>query len=145
MQVKIVLQEKGSEVVSTGLETSLRDIVAILDQRRVGAVVVSRDGRTLDGIVSERDVVRALARDGAAALDRPAREVMTTGELSTCIPEDTVESLMSVMTERRARHIPVVVDGALEGLVSIGDVVKARIAVLEGEARAMHDYIANPY
>lgn len=145
MLVQIVLQEKGSEVVTTGLDTTLREVVALLDQHRIGAVVVSGDGRRLDGIVAERDVVRALAREGAAALDRTAREVMTTGELCTCHLDDTVESLMETMTERRVRHIPVVVDGALGGLVSIGDVVKSRISVLESETRALHDYITNPY
>lgn len=145
MQVQIVLQEKGSDVVTTGLDTALRDVVALLDEHRIGAVVVSRDGVRLDGIVSERDVVRALARDGVGALDRSAREVMTTGELCTCRPDDTVESLMATMTEQRVRHIPVVVDGAIGGVVSIGDVVKSRISVLEHETRALQDYISNPY
>ncbi|MCB0976954.1 MAG: CBS domain-containing protein [Acidimicrobiales bacterium] len=145
MQVQIVLQEKGSDVVTAAPGMSLRDVIALLDEKRIGAVVVSSDGVRLDGIVSERDVVRALAREGAAALSRTAVEVMTTGELCTCTPDDTVESLMTTMTDRRVRHIPVVVDGAISGLVSIGDVVKSRISVLEHEARAMHDYISNPY
>lgn len=145
MQVRIVLQEKGTEVVTAAPNTSLRDVVAMLEQHRIGAVVISADGRHIDGIVSERDVVSALARDGAAALDRPAADVMTTGEACTCVPDDTVESLMETMTERRVRHIPVVVDGALAGVVSIGDVVKSRISVLEHETRALQDYISNPY
>ena len=145
MQVQIVLQEKGAQVVTTGPDTSLRDVVALLDGHRIGAVVVSDDGQRLGGIVSERDVVRALAQEGAAALDRPARDVMTTGELCTCRLDDTVESLMSTMTERRVRHIPVLVDGEIGGVVSIGDVVKNRISVLEHETQALHDYIANPY
>lgn len=145
MQVKIVLQEKGSDVVTATPDTSLRDLIEMLDTKRIGAVVVSSDGVRLDGIVSERDVVRALSRDGAAALDHTALDVMTTGEMCTCRPEDTVESLMTTMTDRRVRHIPVVVDGAISGLVSIGDVVKSRISVLESEAQAMHDYISNPY
>ncbi len=145
MQVRIVLQEKGIDVVTAEPTTSLRDVVAMLDQHRIGAVVVSADGRRLEGIVSERDVVSALARDGAAALDRTAAEVMSSGEVCTCVPDDTVESLMETMTERRVRHIPVVVDGALGGVVSIGDVVKSRISVLEHETRALQDYITNPY
>lgn len=145
MQVQIVLQEKGADVVTTTPDTSLRDVIALLDEARIGAVVVSADGHRLDGILSERDVVRAIARHGAGALDRPAREVMTTGELYTCGPDDTVESLMSTMTERRVRHIPVLVGGEIGGVVSIGDVVKSRISVLEDETRALHDYIANPY
>jgi len=145
VQVRIVLQEKGTDVVTTGPTTSLRDVVAMLDEHRIGALVVSGDGRHLDGIVSERDVVSALARHGADALDRTAGEVMSTGEVCTCVPDDTVESLMETMTERRVRHIPVVVDGALGGVVSIGDVVKSRISVLEHETRALQDYISNPY
>lgn len=145
MQVQIVLQEKGADVVTAGPDTTLRDVVALLDQARIGAVVISADGRRLDGLLSERDVVRALARHGAEALDKPAREVMTTGELCTCGLEDTVESLMTTMTERRARHIPVLVGGEIGGVVSIGDVVKSRISVLEHETRALHDYITNPY
>ncbi|MBX3314744.1 MAG: CBS domain-containing protein [Actinobacteria bacterium] len=145
MQVQIVLQEKGADVVTAVPDTTMRDVIALLDEARIGAVVISADGRRLDGILSERDVVRALARHGADALDRPAREVMTTGELCTCGLEDTVESLMTTMTERRVRHIPVVVDGDIGGLVSIGDVVKSRISVLEHETRALHDYITNPY
>ena len=88
MQVQIVLQEKGADVVTAVPDTTMRDVIALLDEARIGAVVISADGRRLDGILSERDVVRALARHGADALDRPAREVMTTGELCTRTPSN---------------------------------------------------------
>lgn len=144
MLVSLVLQDKGAEVVTTGPATTLADVVALLDARRIGAVVVSADGRHIDGVVSERDIVAALARSGPDALDLTAGEVMVT-DVFTCHLDTTVESLMSDMTERRVRHIPVVVDGELSGVVSIGDVVKSRISMLEHETQVLHDYIANPY
>ena len=144
MQVSVLLQNKGSDVVSVGPDASVADVVAVLAEHRIGAVVVSADGRHIDGVLSERDVVRALSRDGGAALERPARDLMT-AEVFTCQPDTTVEELMSLMTDRRIRHIPVLVEGNLAGLVSIGDVVKDRISSLEQETKVLHDYIANPY
>ena len=144
MQVSVLLQNKGSDVVSVGPDASVADVVAVLAEHRIGAVVVSADGRHIDGVLSERDVVRALSRDGGAALERPARDLMTS-EVFTCQPDTTVEELMALMTDRRIRHIPVLVEGNLAGLVSIGDVVKDRISSLEQETKVLHDYIANPY
>jgi CBS domain-containing protein len=116
----------------------------VLAEHRIGALVV-RDGRRgLAGVVSERDIVRAIAARGPAALDETARDLMT-AEVVTCEPDTTVEHLMGVMTQRRIRHVPVVVDGDLVGLVSIGDVVKHHIATLEHETKAMQDYISHPY
>jgi len=143
MQVSVLLQTKGSEVVTVGPGQPISEVVAILAEHRIGAVVVMSES-SIDGVLSERDVVRALARDGATALEAAASSLMTV-EVVTCEPDTTVEQLMSTMTERRIRHVPVVVDGELVGLVSIGDVVKHHIAVLEHETQAMHDYIANPY
>lgn len=143
MQVSVVLQDKGSAVVTVDPELLLAEVVALLDRHRIGAVVVSADGRHIDGVLSERDVVRALAADGPSALERKTREVMT-AEVYTCDPDSTVEALMSVMTERRFRHVPVVVDGELAGVVSIGDVVKSRISALENETQVLHEYIQNP-
>lgn len=145
MHVSVVLQDKGTKVVTTTASTSLAEIVSMLDQHRIGAVVVSGDGHGIDGVVSERDIVHALAAAGPAALGLTAADVMTRAPV-TCAPDSTIESLMSVMTERRVRHIPVTDDdGRLTGLVSIGDVVKSRISILEHEAEALQSYITNPY
>ena len=144
MQVSVLLQDKGPEVVTVAPERSVTDVVAVLERHGIGAVVVTADGRAIARVLSERDVVRAIARDGAAALGRTAAELMT-AEVVTCEPDTTVERLMAVMTERRIRHVPVLVRGELAGLVSIGDVVKHRVATLEHETQAMHDYIAHPY
>ena len=111
-------------------------------ERGVGALVVSADGHTIDGILSERDVVRRLA-DGPDVLDLEIRAVMT-ADVRTCGPTDTVEQLMALMTEHRIRHVPIVDDdGRLGGIVSIGDVVKQRLGELEGENRALFDYITH--
>lgn len=144
MQVSVLLQAKGSEVVTVPPETPISVVADQLAAHRIGAVVVTPDGATVVGIVSERDIVWALARRGAAVLDEPVAELMST-ELTTCEPDTTVDWLMATMTEQRVRHVPVLVDGGLAGLVSIGDVVKHHVAVLEHETQAMHDYIAHPY
>ena len=107
---------------------------------RVGALVVSADGRSVDGIVSERDVVRALHERGAGLLADPVSSVMT-AQVHTCVPTAGVEELARTMTEHRVRHVPVVEDGALVGIVSIGDVVKARLDELEEERAQLVDYI----
>ncbi|HEX2577726.1 MAG TPA: CBS domain-containing protein [Aquihabitans sp.] len=144
MQVSVLLQGKGGGVVTVGPDTPTSDVVATLAEHRIGAVVVSGDGQGIDGVLSERDVVRALAGHGVAALERPASAWMTT-EVVTCGLDTTVEQLMATMTDRRIRHVPVVVDGVLAGVVSIGDVVKDRISALEHETQVLHDYIANPF
>ncbi len=143
MQVSVLLLAKGSAVVTVAPDVSTVDVLATLAHHRIGAVVVSADGRRIDGVLSERDVVRALARHGATALDEPVSRWMTS-EVVTCQPDTTVEELMTTMTKRRIRHVPVVVDGALAGVVSIGDVVKDRISALEQETEVLHQYIANP-
>lgn len=143
MQVSVLLQNKGADVVTVRPDDTVAEAVRVLAVHRIGAVVVSADGETIDGVLSERDVVRALADRGASAIDLLARDLMSS-EVVTCQPDTTVETLMSVMTERRIRHIPVVVDGRIAGLVSIGDVVKDRISALEHETKALHDYISNP-
>ncbi|CAN5636642.1 CBS domain-containing protein [soil metagenome] len=144
MQVSVLLQSKGSEVVTVGPRDRVADVLATLAERHIGAVIVSADGRRIDGICSERDVVRALARHGSSVLDAPVDSLMTT-RVVTCQPDTTVEELMSTMTDHRIRHVPVVVEGALAGVVSIGDVVKDRIAALEHETQVLHEYIANPF
>lgn len=144
MQVSVLLQAKGSAVVTVQPDLVTAEVVAVLAEHHIGAVVVSADGSHIDGVLSERDIVRAIAREGSAALDAPVQRWMT-ADVVTCQPDTTVEHLMTTMTARRIRHVPVVVDGVLVGLVSIGDVVKDRISGLEAETQVLHDYIANPY
>lgn len=143
MQVSVLLQAKGSEVVTVSPDITITEVVAVLARHRIGAAVVSADGELIDGIVSERDIVQALAANGRAILEAPARTVMST-EVITCQPDTTVEELMATMTDRRIRHVPVVAGGCLAGLISIGDVVKDRISGLEHETQVLHDYISNP-
>jgi CBS domain-containing protein len=144
MNVQSILQTKGSEVATLNQQASLADAAAQLRDRGIGALVVSNDGRHIDGIVSERDVVRALAAHGSSALGRTVASAMST-DVITCAAGDSVEELMVSMTERRIRHLPVVDDdGLLGGIVSIGDVVKARLAQLESENQALFDYITHP-
>src|SRR5690606_10005837 len=111
-------------------------------RHNVGALVVSEGGADIAGIISERDIVRALAADGAAVLDRPLHELMT-ADVATCSPRATVDELMRLMTERRIRHVPVTDTGDLVGIVSIGDVVKSRIDELQVEADTLHQYLAS--
>jgi CBS domain-containing protein len=143
MNVQSILQAKGSDVATITKAASLADASAQLRDRGVGALVVSDGGRHIEGIVSERDVVRALAAHGAGALGRSVSSAMTT-DVVTCKAGDSVEELMVSMTERRIRHLPVIDgDGLLSGIVSIGDVVKARLAQLESENQALFDYITH--
>jgi CBS domain-containing protein len=143
MNVQSILQAKGSDVATITKVASLADASAHLRDHGVGALVVSDDGRHIDGIVSERDIVRALAAHGAGALGRSVSSVMST-DVVTCEAGDSVEELMVSMTERRIRHLPVIdADGLLSGIVSIGDVVKARLGQLETENQALFDYITH--
>ena len=130
MRIREILQTKGSAVITITPDASVRDLVVLLKEHNLGAVVVSTDGAALDGIVSERDIVRALAVD-AAVLSASVSDVMTAG-VRTCQLNDSVESLMSTMTDHRIRHLPVVDDdGNLSGIISIGEVVKSTITQLE--------------
>lgn len=141
MHVESILRMKGGDVVSVGPDTGVTDAVELLRARKIGAVVVSADGRTVDGILSERDVVRALAAKGKAALDGPVSGIMTESVV-TCRRADSVQSVMEQMTEGRFRHVPVIEDGALAGMISIGDVVKARLEELSAEAEQLKEFIA---
>jgi CBS domain-containing protein len=140
MKIAALLAVKGASVVTIPADASIAEAVAALDHHNVGALVVSADGRSVDGIVSERDIVRALDEIGAGVLEPPVSTIMSK-DVHTCSPEDTVESLMATMTERRVRHIPVVEAGVLAGMVSIGDVVKNRMEELEHDRDALVDYI----
>lgn len=142
MLVAELVRRKGARVVTVPPGTSVRELVATLAEHRIGAVVVSSDGRTVEGIVSERDIVCALAEHGAESLDGAVSAVMT-AQVHTCPLDAHVEALMQVMTEQRVRHIPVVDRGALQGIVSIGDVVKSRMVELELERDSLQGYISS--
>ena len=140
MRIADVVKRKGSEVVTVSPEATVAELLALLSEHRIGAVVVSDDGTSVHGIVSERDVVRHLHTDGAGLLDAPVRQIMT-AEVHTAAPEDSLEDLAAQMTDRRIRHVPVVVDDALAAIVSIGDIVKFRIDTLQAERDQLRDYI----
>jgi len=139
MRIRDILATKGSAVVVVEPGASVRDLVALLREHNLGAAVVSDDGMTVAGIVSERDVVRRLA-DGPDVLAAVVADIMTS-DVHTCRPEETVESLAATMTEKRIRHLPVVEDGQLCGIVSIGDVVKSHIRDLEFERDQLEGYL----
>ncbi|KQX61558.1 CBS domain-containing protein [Angustibacter sp. Root456] len=140
MRISDVIRRKGAEVVTIKPDDTVRQLLDLLAQHRIGALVVSPDGSAVAGIVSERDVVRHLQRAGADVLDSPVAQIMT-AEVTTCGPDDGVEHLMRLMTDQRVRHIPVVIDGVLHGIVSIGDVVKHRIDELQSERDQLVGYI----
>jgi CBS domain-containing protein len=140
MRISDVLRVKGTQVVTVTPDTTVRQLLAVLAEHRIGAVVVSHDGTTVDGIASERDIVQALARRGAAVMSDPVTAIYT-AEVHTVTPQIPIEDVMRMMTERRVRHVPVVDDNRLLGIVSIGDVVKIRIGELETERTALTDYI----
>ena len=142
MHVESILRNKGRNVATIAPEARIATAVALLRRHAIGALVVSRDGVAVDGILSERDIVIALADHGAATLDLAVRDLMSR-EVITCKPGDAVADLAALMTERRIRHLPVIDRGALAGIVSIGDVVKQRIDEVEGEASSMREFIAS--
>lgn len=140
MRVSGILSLKGSDVATIRPDASVEFAAEQLQTRRFGALVVTAVDGSLEGIISERDIVYAIAKNGSDALSQPVGSIMTT-DVWTCSPNDSAEDLARIMTNQRARHIPVVVDGALAGLVSVGDVVKSRLTELEDEAQHLHDYI----
>ena len=142
MRITDLLRVKGTRVVTVTPDTTVRQLLAILAEHGIGAVIVSADGTSVDGIASERDIVRAFAKRGAAAMSEPVTAIYT-AEVHTVTPDTQIEEVMRMMTERRVRHAPVVLDGNLRGIVSIGDVVKNRIDELETERAALTDYITS--
>ncbi|HLS13253.1 MAG TPA: CBS domain-containing protein [Beutenbergiaceae bacterium] len=141
MRISEVIRRKGEAVITIAPDATVEQLLAILDEHRVGAVIVSADeGASVAGIVSERDVVRELHRDGADVLGRAVSAIMTSG-VTTCVPDDDLETLARTMTEKRIRHLPVVVDGQLRAIVSIGDIVKHRIDELQAERDQLVDYV----
>jgi CBS domain-containing protein len=139
MSIAAILQRKGSDVIQVQPTDSLLSVVKLLAGQRIGCVPVVEDGRVV-GIFSERDLVHRVALDGAAALEHSVGDVMTAPAIT--IDQDTpVIHSLSLMTKRRIRHLPVVVDGTLVGMISIGDLVKFRIDAIESEAASLRDYI----
>ena len=140
MKINDVINAKPShEVVTIGPDATVRELIALLAEHNVGALVVSEDGERVTGIVSERDVVRRLHAD-EAVLDTVVRDIMT-ADVRTCAAEDGLTDLMQTMTQHRIRHVPVVADGRLTGIISIGDVVKSRIGELEFERDQLDSYV----
>lgn len=140
MRISDILRVKGEKVVTVPPDTEVRQLLMVLAEHRIGAVVVSHNGTSVDGIASERDIVRALAERGATVMSEAITTVYT-AEVHTVTPGTPLEEVMRMMTEHRIRHLPVVVDGSLRGIVSIGDVVKNRIDELETERAALTNYI----
>jgi len=140
MRISDVIRRKGDGVVTLRSDATVRHLLEVLEKHRIGAVVVSDDGLAVSGIVSERDVVRHLHIDGVGVLDETVAMIMTS-DVATCTPDDSLDELAAVMTERRFRHIPVVVDGRLKAIVSIGDIVKGRIDELQTERDHLVGYI----
>ncbi|MBE3075169.1 MAG: CBS domain-containing protein [Actinobacteria bacterium] len=140
MRISDVIRRKGSLVVTIRSDATVRRLLELLKQHHIGAVVVSDDGSTIQGIVCERDVVLELHTAGAGVLDQTVATIMTS-DVQTCTPADFIEDLARTMTDRRIRHIPVVVDGQLRAIVSIGDIVKWRIDELQTERDQLVGYI----
>ena len=140
MRISDVIRRKGDLVVTIRSDATVIRLLEILEEHHIGAVVVRDDGTTVTGIISERDVVRHLHSDGAGVLEQPVATIMTS-EVQICTPQDDIEDLARTMTEQRFRHVPVVVDGKLVALVSIGDIVKWRIDELQVERDQLVGYI----
>ena len=137
-----ILKDKGREVVTADPDTPIAEIVATLKDRGIGAVIVAGDGDIPAGILSERDIVRAMPKHGAKLMTMRAADLMTR-EVVTCTLEHTIDEVMKIMTEGRFRHLPVIEGGKLVGVISIGDAVKRRLGELEAEAGALRSYIAS--
>ena len=140
MLIAAILRTKGPEVVSVAPEATVAQLLTELARHNIGAVVVAGADDTLVGIVSERDVVRHLERRGPELLAAPVSDIMTS-DVVTCTPEDTVEEVSENMTIRRFRHVPVTSEGRLAGIVSIGDLVKSRLRILEDDRAQLEAYI----
>lgn len=141
MTVESILKHKGGDVVTVGPEDSLEATASLLHSRRIGAVIVKAADGGVVGVLSERDIVRGIAQGGGACLSRPVKDFMT-GKVVSCHLHDTVIEVMALMTDRRIRHLPVIEDGKLVGMISIGDVVKRRIDEALMEADELRRYIA---
>lgn len=141
MHVKAILDEKGRNVLTIRPDATLEEAARTLHENKIGALVVVGVNEHIKGILSERDIVNAIARHGSGALAKTVSAVMTSN-VHRCTEETTIDALMSLMSEKRCRHIPVELNGKLAGMVSIGDVVKSRIREIEFEAEEIKAYIA---
>jgi len=141
MIIARILAGKGRDVVTIEPEQTLADAARLLAERRIGAVVVADAKHPVQGIISERDIVRAVAQRGGAALEEPVSQHMS-AKLFSCTRACTVSKIMEIMTDQKVRHVPVVESGRLGGIISIGDIVKHRLAEMEAEQQAMHEYSA---
>ena len=139
MTVKEILDVKGADVVTVDVRTTVNELGKLLTRKNIGAALVLDTGRLM-GVVGERDIVQALSSRGTDILEWPVTELMRTPVI-TCSPDDPVTGLMATMTQRRVRHVPVLHEGRLVGVVSIGDVVKHRLKEIEDEAQVLRDYI----
>ena len=142
MRITDVLRRKGDQVVTISPTQTVRELLRLLSENRVGALVVSAGNGQVDGIASERDVVRRLHSDGDGVLDREVSAIMT-AVVRTCVREDSLEDVMGAMTEHRIRHVPVLIEGRLAGIVSIGDLVKNRLEELQAERDHLTAYITS--
>ena len=142
MNVSSILAVKGRNVVTIEPTATLAAAAQRLSEHKIGAIIVLGPGNRISGIISERDIVRNVASGGKQALDQPVGQAMTR-EVATCGIDDTIDQLMQRMTDGKFRHLPVIEDGELAGMVSIGDVVKARVEEAEGEAAQLREYIAS--
>ena len=140
MHISDILNAKGTEVIATGPAETVAATARLMNYQRIGAVLVRDAKDNVVGVISERDIIRGIAVNGARALDMEVRELMTR-EVVSCKPTDTISEVMRVMTTRRFRHLPVMEDGALKGMISIGDVVKHRLDESELETRVLRDYV----
>jgi CBS domain-containing protein len=143
VKISDVLRRKGSEVITVKPDETVFGLLALLAEHRIGAVVVSADGASVDGIVSERDIVRHLHHSGTSVLDGPVSQIMTS-DVTTGSADDNIADLAGTMTEKRVRHVPIVdADGRLTAIVSIGDIVKHRLSELQSERDQLRDYITH--
>lgn len=140
MRIADVIRKKGATVATLGAESTIQELITLLTDEGIGAVVVSEDGEQVSGIVSERDVVFGISTVGTDILTKPISSIMTS-DVHTAAPGDDLESVATLMTEHRIRHMPVVVEGSLGGIVSIGDIVKHRIIELQGERDQLVGYL----
>ena len=142
MHVSSVLRQKGADVARVGPDQTIAETAALLSERRIGAALVLAPSGDVLGVISERDIVRGIAANGQNCLTLTVRSLMTENVIS-CGPDDKLDDIMSMMTEHRIRHLPVMDGGRLAGIISIGDVVKNRVAEIEMESKAMREYIAS--
>ena len=141
MTVKAILSEKGSDIFTLSPEQTISEAAETLTRRRIGALLVLNSRGGMEGILSERDIVRSVANEGASILEKPVSQIMTR-KVRHCTPSDTISRVMQLMTEGRFRHLPVLDGDKLVGFISIGDVVRRRISEVEREAESIKEYVA---